>query len=71
MNIRPGSHWFGVAVAGIALAACAWAPVLAQNTTGTLRGIVSGSNGGFSAHAGYDNTTGIGSIKGFKFAGVE
>jgi subtilase family serine protease len=33
--------------------------------------ITIGSNGGFSAHAGYDNTTGIGSIKGFKFAGVE
>jgi subtilase family serine protease len=30
-----------------------------------------GSNGGFSAHTGYDNTTGIGSIKGFSFAGVE
>jgi kumamolisin len=33
--------------------------------------ITMGSNGGFSAHKGYDNTTGIGSIKGFKFAGVE
>jgi len=33
--------------------------------------ITLGSNGGFNAHAGYDNTTGIGSIKGFKFAGVE
>ena len=33
--------------------------------------ITIGSNGGFSAHTGYDNTTGIGSIKGFKFAGVE
>lgn len=33
--------------------------------------ITIGSNGGFSAHKGYDNTTGIGSIKGFGFAGVE
>jgi subtilase family serine protease len=33
--------------------------------------ITIGTNGGFNAHPGYDNTTGIGSIKGFKFAGVE
>src|SRR5205807_6890075 len=29
--------------------------------------IVSGSNGDFSAHPGYDNVTGVGSLDGFKF----
>ncbi len=29
--------------------------------------IVSGSNGGFNAHAGYDNVTGVGSLDGYKY----
>jgi subtilase family serine protease len=43
----------------------------AANGYTVFHDITTGSNGGFSAHTGYDNTTGIGSIKGFKFAGVE
>jgi subtilase family serine protease len=33
--------------------------------------IILGNNGSFSAHKGYDNVTGIGSIRGFPFAGIE
>lgn len=33
--------------------------------------ITLGNNGVFPAHTGYDNVTGIGSIKGFTFAGIE
>jgi subtilase family serine protease len=33
--------------------------------------ITSGSNGAYKAHSGYDNVTGLGSIKGFYFSGVE
>jgi subtilase family serine protease len=43
----------------------------ADNAYMIFHDITVGSNGGFNAHTGYDNTTGIGSIKGFKFAGVE
>lgn len=43
----------------------------AANGYTVFHDITLGSNGGFNAHPGYDNTTGIGSIKGFKFAGVE
>jgi kumamolisin len=43
----------------------------ANNGYAVFHDITIGSNGGFNAHTGYDNTTGIGSIKGFKFAGVE
>jgi subtilase family serine protease len=43
----------------------------ANNGYAVFHDITIGSNGGFNAHPGYDNTTGIGSIKGFKFAGVE
>ena len=43
----------------------------AANGYTVFHDITVGSNGGFNAHPGYDNTTGIGSIKGFKFGGVE
>jgi kumamolisin len=43
----------------------------AANDYTVFHDITNGSNGGFNAQPGYDNTTGIGSIKGFKFAAVE
>ena len=42
-----------------------------QIGTSAFHDITSGSNGAYSAHAGYDNVTGIGSIKGYYFSGVE
>ncbi len=39
--------------------------------TAAYHDITSGSNGAYSAHAAYDNVTGIGSIKGYYFSGVE
>jgi subtilase family serine protease len=39
--------------------------------TNAFHDITSGSNGAYSAHAGYDNVTGIGSIKAYYFSGVE
>jgi kumamolisin len=43
----------------------------AKHASAAFHDITSGSNGAYSAHAGYDDVTGLGSLKAFTFAGDE
>jgi subtilase family serine protease len=45
--------------------------VYTKHGYGAFHDITSGSNGAYSAHSGYDDVTGIGSLKAFTFAGDE
>lgn len=45
--------------------------VFKTNAANAFHDIVSGSNGAYSAHAGFDNTTGVGSAKGYFLSTVE